>query len=180
MPKPKYALTEEERRKFLINARENYCITNSLSRDEFEKVMQCTTAKDVWIALQDTYEERNQGETNICLMANTSSDDEQEDEVLDYTFLKEAFDELFNNASILFSKYQTLKKKFSKLKKEFEIEKQEKQKLFEENKMLRFENDIMIINASNISESNKYKEVEELQREVTNLTTNLVKFACRS
>ena len=82
------------------------------------------TWEDLDLSSADDEEEAEE-EANICFMASTYSD-EEEDEVTSSDFnLQEAFDELLKFLAI---EYKSLKRKFSKLFKEYDklfLEKQE-------------------------------------------------------
>lgn len=63
-----------------------------------------------WEDLDNTSSE-DEDETNLCQMANLPSDSNSEDEVTTshYLELREAFDDLLRDSSILSAEYKTLK-----------------------------------------------------------------------
>ena len=51
---------EEENRNFQLNSRAIYIIVCSIDRNEYNRVSQCKTAKEVWRILEVTHEGTNQ------------------------------------------------------------------------------------------------------------------------
>ena len=129
------------------------------------------TWEDLDLSTTDDEEEAEE-EANLCLMANTVSE-EEEDEVTNCDLdLQNAFDELLNNSSILAVEYKSLKRKFSKLTREYGKMFSEKQELEIYCEKLKTENALL----KTSSESNTSDEVDKLHNEVKELTEDLSKF----
>ncbi|XP_073220687.1 uncharacterized protein [Cicer arietinum] len=61
IPKPRSDWFEDDKEKVGYNAKAKNIITSALSADEFFRVSNCKTAKEIWDTLQQTHE----GTTNV-------------------------------------------------------------------------------------------------------------------
>lgn len=56
IPKPRSDWSEDDKKKVGYNAKAKNIITSALSADEFFRVSNCKTAKEMWDTLQQTHE----------------------------------------------------------------------------------------------------------------------------
>ncbi|RDX66798.1 hypothetical protein CR513_54401, partial [Mucuna pruriens] len=115
-----------------------------------------TTWEDLDLSLSEDEDE----EGNLCLMTDTTSKDEDDEEVTfnDLNCLQIAYQELFSNSSTLSIGYKELKKKISKLSKEFDSLKKENDILKKDNEKLKEEQnqDLTKINTSELLKYNRH------------------------
>nr|CAN63624.1 hypothetical protein VITISV_012388 [Vitis vinifera] len=72
VPKPKQEWNECERRNFQLNAKVVYTLQCSMDRNEYNRICQCKSAKEIWRLLEITHEETNQvKESKINLLVHS-------------------------------------------------------------------------------------------------------------
>ncbi|RDX96792.1 hypothetical protein CR513_20506, partial [Mucuna pruriens] len=100
-------------------------------------------------------------EANLCLMADTTSEDEDDEKVNfnNLEYLEIVYQELLSNSSTLPLEYKELKRKFSKLTKDFES-------LEKENSILKKENEKLKEEQTNYLSKVNTSKVTELQKEL--------------
>ena len=60
VPKPKQESDEHDRKKFQLNAKVVYTLQCSMDRNEYNRICQCKSAKEIWRLLEITHEGTNQ------------------------------------------------------------------------------------------------------------------------
>ena len=60
VPKPKQEWDERDRRNFQLKAKAIYTLQCSMDRNEYNRICQCKSAKEIWRLLEITHEGTNQ------------------------------------------------------------------------------------------------------------------------
>ena len=60
IPKPKQEWDERGRRNFQLNAKVVYTLQCVMDKNEYNRICQCKSAKEIWIILEVTHEGTNQ------------------------------------------------------------------------------------------------------------------------
>ena len=71
VPKPKQEWNECERRNFQLNAKVVFTLQCAMDRNEYNRICQCKSAKEIWKLLEITHEGTNQvKESKINLLVH--------------------------------------------------------------------------------------------------------------
>ena len=71
VPKPKQEWNELNRRNFQLNAKVVYTLQCSMDKNEYNRICQCKSAKEIWRLLEITHEGTNQvKESKINLLVH--------------------------------------------------------------------------------------------------------------
>ena len=72
VPKPKQEWDEHNRRNFQLNARVVYNLQCAIDRNNYNRICQCKSAKEIWKLLEVTHEGTNQAkESKINLLVHS-------------------------------------------------------------------------------------------------------------
>ena len=72
VPKPKQEWDERDRRNFQLNAKTVYTLQCSMNRNEYNRICQCKSTKEIWRLLETTHERTNQvKESKINLLVHS-------------------------------------------------------------------------------------------------------------
>ncbi|RDX66932.1 hypothetical protein CR513_54251, partial [Mucuna pruriens] len=122
-----YIPTNKERveiSRYLLKSKARNFLMCALTESKYEKVHSCKSSKEMWDTLALAYEEDEDEEENLYLMAGIASKDEdKDDEEVNFDnleYLQIDYQELLSNSSILSLRYKELKRKISKLSKDFD------------------------------------------------------------
>ena len=60
VPKPKQELNELDRRNFQLNGKAIFTLQCAMDRNEYTRICQCKSAKEIWRLLEITHKKTNQ------------------------------------------------------------------------------------------------------------------------
>ncbi|XP_058766578.1 uncharacterized protein LOC131640185 [Vicia villosa] len=106
VPKTQSQWTKEENDKVLLNSKAQFILSCALSREEYERIEECTTAKEIWDALKIHHEGTSHvKEERIDLGVRKFETFEMKEE--------ETIDEMFSRFTIIVNELRSLDKAYT-------------------------------------------------------------------
>ena len=114
VPKPKQEWDGLDKKKVQLNAKVIYILNCTIDRNEFNRVWQCKSAKEIWRLLETTHEETDQvKESRINILVHD----------YELLFIKdfESIVEMFSRFMMIVSELEALGKTYTKVEKVMKI-----------------------------------------------------------